>query len=793
MILAQTNPASPEIEATVPAQPIEVEAVPPTPPPSPPSSFDDPLAGLELADEDRRNLEASGLSEQTIQASGIVTAASVMQLTRLGFDGRHAPAMVIPYPGTGTPYRRIRPSSPSPFEPEAPKYLALAGSGNRLYHTPGTFAHADDPAVPLLIVEGEKKALAAWQLDYKAVGVSGVWNWRCKKTGVIEDVGRIKWRGRQVTVCFDSDLRVNANVREALAALVVELEGRGAKVRVALLPMGEDGSKQGFDDCLVKHGPDACQRVVNHALPLVDAAVALIESGLAPVELDERVSFACRAASAYPSMDNHYAGTIATAMRATGYTPPQMRSLLKRIHDEQKKAATKPKEDLAPLKLAKEFLAEEMTDDDQRSLLHHVHSQFYEYDGRVYAEKSPEEIKTQITRYIQLKTDEVSRTLVADTMLNVEALCGLPRETAIPCDLRIPDKPADHLLAFQNVLVHTGGGFWQGGYVGSIQHSPEYLVTRMFPFRYDAEADCPLWDRFLREVSYGDESWAALLEEWFGYHLDPSLHLEKFAIFLGDGANGKSVVLRVLEAMLGTDACTAIPLNRIGDRFQAGRLHGAMANIVGDLEAIDKTDEGLIKQLVSGDRVTGEFKNRNPFTFTPRARHTFACNTLPRFRDTSDGLWRRILLVPFNYTVPEDRRDTKLADKIIARELPGVFNWALAGAVRLHRNGRFSQCQVVEDMLASYKNSCNTVAAFVREVCVIEPIRTVSKQMLYDRYCEWCRRNGHPYPLSQARFGRELYRVVPGLGNERPRVDGNIRQNVYVGVGIDELTLRGVA
>ena len=157
------------------------------------------------------------------------------------------------------------------------KYLAPPGRGNRLLFGPGESVEAlTDTALPILLVEGVKKTLAAWRLSrhdnssprFLVCGISGVWGWRgtVGKTsdttgarvdvkGVISDIDRITWTNRTVYVLFDSDTATNPSVGKARHGLVAELRRRGAHVTAPDLPAPEDRDKTGFDDMLAHWGP----------------------------------------------------------------------------------------------------------------------------------------------------------------------------------------------------------------------------------------------------------------------------------------------------------------------------------------------------------------------------------------------------------------------------------------------------------------------------------------------------------------------------------------------------------
>ncbi len=262
------------------------------------------LQGLSLRPEHREHLHASWLTDETIDASGI-KSADAAQLETLGFAAKDGPAMVIPYPHRSlVRHYRIRPDNMRDFQAEA-KYRTRPGDGNHLYIPLTTWEVAEDTSAPLLIAEGEKKALAAMQVGFNSIGVPGVYGWRSKE-GPIVDLGEFKWQDRRVTICYDSDVWTNPNVREALRRLVQELEHRGAEVFVVFLPHGEDGNKMGVDDYLVANGAEQFKQLVDGAKPLADVAMALVKPGLSPNRLQEVMDYVGRVIAVYPAAQADY-------------------------------------------------------------------------------------------------------------------------------------------------------------------------------------------------------------------------------------------------------------------------------------------------------------------------------------------------------------------------------------------------------------------------------------------------------------------------------------------------------
>lgn len=167
---------------------------------------------------------------------------------------------------------------------------------------------------------------------------------------------------------------------------------------------------------------------------------------------------------------------------------------------------------------------------------------------------------------------------------------------------------------------------------------------RYVDYPYEAGANCPKWKSFLREV-LPQEDTRKVLQEWFGYNLVFNTSQDKMAFFVGEGANGKSVVCFVLGRLLGKDSVSAVAL----DSFSAGRtfpmasMVGKKANIIEEVADIDKADESMLKIITSGGEIQLEEKYKDPRKERMTARLTFATNTPPRFRDRTDGIWRRVL------------------------------------------------------------------------------------------------------------------------------------------------------
>jgi putative DNA primase/helicase len=144
-----------------------------------------------------------------------------------------------------------------------------------------------------------------------------------------------------------------------------------------------------------------------------------------------------------------------------------------------------------------------------------------------------------------------------------------------------------------------------------------------------------------------------LLQEWFGYLLTPDTRFQKFVILEGERANGKSVVLDTLEAMLGAKNVSHVPVEVFGDRFQLTMTVNKLANIAPEVYDNVRLNEGALKQFTGGDSIYFDKKGVQGFDAKPSARLIMSTNNHPPINDRSNGIWRRMLFLPFRVTIPE--------------------------------------------------------------------------------------------------------------------------------------------
>jgi P4 family phage/plasmid primase-like protien len=400
----------------------------------------------------------------------------------------------------------------------------------------------------------------------------------------------------------------------------------------------------------------------------------------------------------------------------------------------------------------------------------HAADTFWRYPGAgVWQEEHPEGVRGSIHRV--MPDEEI-------TGGGVDSIFKLTRTVAFDPGARF-GEPFEGVNVRNGLLVHDGAQW-------ALQpHRRDLYLLAQLPVEYDPRAACPRFDQFLQEIFEDDsdaQDKARLLLQLIGYTLLPISRFEKFALLVGNGANGKSVLLEVLAALLGLDNVAGVPLDKLGDTFKRAHLHGKLANIVTEIEEGAVIADAEVKALTSGELVTAEHKYRHPFTFRPHATLWAATNHMPHTRDFSDALFRRACVLTFNQTFKGDRCDPRLKDTLLD-ELPGILNRALDAIGQVLAGGVFAEPASMLQARRDWRLEADQVAQFVEEMCELTP-GAIPKSRLYAKYREWAADAGVQRVVSQRSFTNRLARS----GVEQVR-QGGTGARLYAGIRLRMLTL----
>jgi putative DNA primase/helicase len=288
-------------------------------------------------------------------------------------------------------------------------------------------------------------------------------------------------------------------------------------------------------------------------------------------------------------------------------------------------------------------------------------------------------------------------------------------------------------------------------------HRREDLITKLCPTPYQLASPCPTWLRFLKEVFAQKKELIDYIQRLLGYCLtgDTSEHL--LAVLHGNGANGKSVFINTILAVMGGDyAMTAMPdllMERKGERHptEIATLFGKRLLVCQETGSGRRLHEPLAKWLTGGDRLQARKMKEDFWEFTPTHKAVLVTNYKPEVRGTDEGIWRRLRLIPFEVTFPEDQQDKQLGQKLLA-EAPGILAWAVQGCLEWQRDGmRTPEC--VTQATTKYREEEDVVRCFLNECCIEKGGCECRASALYSRFKEWAKGNGDDKPMSQKAFG----------------------------------------
>jgi P4 family phage/plasmid primase-like protien len=711
-----------------------------------------------LSDKHTRDLDKRGLPEVEIQHRGYWSAPGQAHLKLMAnFDslGKVEIAKSVPgvMPGgsltlaardalmipvrnadgeiVGLQYRPDKRANP-----KSPKYLWLSSKDQGV--SPGSPCHfalapADRECQPgtIRLTEGPLKADIATALSgVRTLAIAGVNNWKVGVAAVQS------LNPSQVWLAFDSDALTNTAVARATVDSFDALTASGLQVHFEAW----DGDHKGIDDAL---------------------AAGVETNVLSLDETNKRIEI----------------------LRKLKNLGPRDAGWVNEAEDD-------------PQRLARVNL--KTYEDGHNGKLVYWRDEWWKWKAGKYRRIEPSELRAKVWQSIRTEFErcwrerlkagddkpirKVTKSLVGNVIGAMESMCCIASSIPMPCWM--PDRTQRHYVSTMNGILDLDAVFrkqpldeWM------VEHSPEWFSAFRLDYAFDPNADCPKWIEYLEYCMDGDQEKIAILQEWAGYLLTGSNELQKFLVLEGEGGNGKTVFFSGMTAMLGEDNVSHVSIENFGGRFELGTTIGKSANISGDAGEIDGIAEGVLKQFTGGDIMQFDRKNLSPISARPTAKLMAAWNGRPRIKDKSMGLWRRMLLVPFNRKI-EDHRKVLGMDTpgwwLKQGEAPGILLWAIAGLYRLRQQGGFTRSKSSDAALMEYREESNPAMRFLSEkvswlppeILERESAKEASEQMgvkvddLYFRYKEWCR-DESVMPLAKQNFGKQIVRQFGDLKHRR--------------------------
>lgn len=368
---------------------------------------------------------------------------------------------------------------------------------------------------------------------------------------------------------------------------------------------------------------------------------------------------------------------------------------------------------------------------DKRRFLHDVFSRYFKNDNKVYSingrlfmydegyySDNPVNIERRMIKYIP----ELSKQQRREVMEYIKLISTYPTNTSI---YHIVCK--NGLLDIRDKTLHT--------------YNSDIFLSNKIHASYDPKAYDETLDKMLDKISCNDKEVRALIEEMIGYCLIPTAKFQKSFILYGDGSNGKSTLLDAIISLLGDHNISSLSLKELNHNFKLSEITSKLANIGDDISDEYLTDSSIFKKLVTGEEITVDKKNEQPYKIRNYAKMIFAANNLPNTYDKSNGMIRRLSIIPFNavFKKTDDDYDPFIIDKLTSENaMSYLLNIAVEGIRRVFENQKFTEPKLVNDMVHEYEKENNNVLQFVEKI----DVDGRDSASVYNDYKFWCVENG---------------------------------------------------
>lgn len=307
--------------------------------------------------------------------------------------------------------------------------------------------------------------------------------------------------------------------------------------------------------------------------------------------------------------------------------------------------------------------------------------------------------------------------------------------------------------------------------------SSSIVVTNKIPWDFNPDAYSELADNTMNRLSCNDAAIRALLEECIGYCFYRRNELGKAFILTGDKSNGKSTFLDVVKAILGEKNISALDLKELGDRFSTSMMFGKLANIGDDIgdDFLQGSQVSIFKKVVTGNRIKAERKGQDPFEFNPFIKLLFSANSIPRMKDKTGAVLRRLVIIPFNARFTKNDPDYQPFIKyelIEQSSIEYLITLGVEGLKRVLTNQDFTTSEKVEKSLQEYEEENNPITAFIKDQGT-DMIKNEPTAEVYKRYQVFCANNSMQ-PMSNIIFSKQIvkrlgYQVVQKKINGKNR------------------------
>lgn len=314
-----------------------------------------------------------------------------------------------------------------------------------------------------------------------------------------------------------------------------------------------------------------------------------------------------------------------------------------------------------------------------------------------------------------------------------------------------------------------------------LSHSPEYVISNQIPWNYNPNAYSELVDKTLNKLACNDKEIRTLIEECIGYCFYRDSKLGKCFILTGEKNNGKSTFIFMLNNLLGDDNYSSVDITNLARELDIASLANKLANIKDDIadNYMDGLNVSLFKQVATGNRCRGKFLYNDPFDFYPYATLIFSANSIPRIKDPTGAVTKRMVIIPFNavFTNKDPDFDPFINEKLCADEcMEYLVKIGIDALINVIIRNGFSNCNAADKEMEIYKVGNDSVLSFILEYGS-ENIENQTVASIYSAYELHCSNNGLK-PTTQIMMSKKI-KTALGLDVKRSRINGKL-YSLYV-------------
>lgn len=340
--------------------------------------------------------------------------------------------------------------------------------------------------------------------------------------------------------------------------------------------------------------------------------------------------------------------------------------------------------------------------------------------------------------------------------------------------------PPENLIPLKNGLYDVKKG-------ELIEHSSEYQFFGQHPIEYKPDALCPTIEKYLKDVSEGNQEKINKLVKLAGYCFYRKLPDHKIFILLGNGRNGKGVYGRLLRNALGPRFVSAVKMHILAkDRFASADLFGMNLNFAGELNSKKIESTAELKDTSGGDLIRFQRKHGQPFFGELYVKQVYTGNDLPEHDDKSLGMSDRLVLITFDKTFSHAERDPNLDQKLSTpEELSGFFNIAMEGLEKILEGEAFDE-RTPEERALEYEQKSSSTLGFFGNMIIISKNAETSKEDIWEAYLSFCSQSKKPHE-TQTKFWTSFKNHFKENASEIQLRDGRKRFRAWRGIQLKDI------